>query len=91
MPNKEPPNFALLIGKRLDNKDSPSKGLSEKEPPKDSEHEKMETSAIKAFFDHGNAGDYESAKQALCDFLEMELEEYNGDEESDSSDDQGEY
>ena len=72
-----PPNFALLLGKRMDAKGG-DKGSTPLAPPEGeapdgdmSKQDSMETSALSAFMDASKTGDVAGAKDALKDFIEL--------------------
>jgi len=69
----EKPNLALLLA-------GPAKGKDE--PDDASEHEEMCKSAMADFIAAVHSKDVEKAHQALGDYLELELEEREGDEEA---------
>ena len=83
MDKKTPPDFALLIGKRLakiekgmDDMSPPEEG-GEMEPDGDeAQADEMEHSAMESLIDAIHSKDAMAAKEALKDFLEICLEEH---------------
>lgn len=66
-----PKDFALLIGKRLDEKESGAP-VDEDEPlAEGSESESMQRSAVSAMMSALKDNDVDSFKEALVDFLEI--------------------
>jgi hypothetical protein len=80
------PNFALLIGKRMSEKDKepkePMHVPGEDLPGEEGDQEGMENSAISDFMAAKSPGE---AKQALKDFLELAYPELSGPDEDEEA------
>lgn len=70
---KDPPNFALLLSKRMggDKSSADSEGDSEMDAPGNNEQDRMEDSACKSMMSSLKSDNVSGFKTALCDFLEM--------------------
>lgn len=68
---KDPPNFALLLSKRMGGDGAPPGAAGAGDAPEGNQQDDMENSAISSLIDSLHSKDVEGAKSALSDFLEM--------------------